>query len=223
MDSDTTRKKGAHQALLESFMEPGAAVLLGTQMIAKGLDFDDVTLVGVINADTMLKVPDFRSAESTYNLIEQVAGRAGRAELSGRVVVQTYEAQSKAIEAAASHNRAIFLRDELPKRKALRYPPYVRLANVLIWGKNAQEVKREAGLVQSEITQAIEAAGLRDWIVLPATPCALSKLRNTYRWHIVVKTPPDADIAGVLGPAFRKHKGNDSTRTAIDIDPIAMA
>lgn len=97
MDADTTSRKGDHQRLLEQFAKPGAAVLLGTQMIAKGLDFDEVTLVGVINADTMLKLPDFRSAERTFDLIEQVAGRAGRAEKPGAVIVQTYSAQDPAI------------------------------------------------------------------------------------------------------------------------------
>ena len=223
MDSDTTRKKGSHQALLEEFMAPGAAVLLGTQMIAKGLDFDDVTLVGVINADTMLKVPDFRSAEGTYDLIEQVSGRAGRAELEGHVVVQTYEASSSAIMAAAAHNRALFLRDELPKRKALRYPPYVQLANVLVWGRDVQKVKREAELIQSQIVQALEEAGKRYWTVLPATPCALSKLRNTFRWHIVVKAPEGAHIADALSELFRTRKVNDDARCAVDINPMSMA
>ena len=111
-------------------------------MIAKGLDFDDVTLVGVINADTQLHLPDYRAAERTFDLIEQVAGRAGRAELDGRVLVQTYEAQSAPIRAAAAYDRALFLRDELPKRKLLGYPPYVRLANVLVWGADDEEAVR---------------------------------------------------------------------------------
>ena len=111
--------KGAHQRLLEEFAAADAAVLLGTPMIAKGLDFEDVTLVGVINADTMLKLPDYRASERTFDLVEQVAGRAGRAELPGRVLVQTYEADAPAIRAAAAYDRALFLRDELPKRRLL--------------------------------------------------------------------------------------------------------
>ena len=122
MDADTTSGKGAHQRLLDEFAQADVAVLLGTQMIAKGLDFDDVTLVGVINADTQLHLPDYRAGERTFDLIEQVAGRAGRAELEGRVLVQTYEASSPAISAVASYDRASFLRDELPKRKALVFP-----------------------------------------------------------------------------------------------------
>ena len=133
MDADTTSGKGAHERLLEQFAGSDAAVLLGTQMIAKGLDFEDVTLVGVINADTQLHLPDYRAAERTFSLIEQVAGRAGRADLPGRVLVQTYEADNVAIRAAATYDRERFLRAELPKRRILLYPPFVRMANVLVW------------------------------------------------------------------------------------------
>ena len=107
MDADSTRTKGAHQKLLEQFDAAECAVLLGTQMIAKGLDFDDVTLVGVINADTQLQLPDFRAHERTFDLIEQVAGRAGRAQLPGRVLVQTYEADAAPIRAAARYDRCL--------------------------------------------------------------------------------------------------------------------
>ena len=112
-------------------MQAPRAVLLGTQMIAKGLDFNDVTLVGVINADTTLHLPDFRASERTFDLIEQVAGRAGRAELPGRVIVQTYDATTPAIRAAAHYSRELLLEDELPKRELLGYPPFVRMAMVL--------------------------------------------------------------------------------------------
>ena len=123
MDADTTSTRDAHARLLDEFARPGAAVLLGTQMIAKGLDFDDVVLVGVIDADTQLRLPDFRSAERTFDLVEQVAGRAGRGAFEGRVLVQTYMPESCAIQAAAVYDRRRFLADELPKRKLLGYPP----------------------------------------------------------------------------------------------------
>ena len=155
MDADTTSRKGDHQRLLEQFAKPGAAVLLGTQMIAKGLDFDEVTLVGVINADTMLKLPDFRSAERTFDLIEQVAGRAGRAEKSGMVIVQTYSAQDPAIRAAARYDRQLFLDRELELRKGLGYPPFVRLANVLVWGKDEDRVKQVAHTIYADLAKII--------------------------------------------------------------------
>ena len=123
-------------------------------MIAKGLDFDDVTLVGVINADTQLHLPDYRAGERTFQLIEQVAGRAGRAELDGRrASVQTYEADDVAIRAAATYNRGMFLRAELPKRKLLGYPPYVRMANVLLWGADEHAVATEAELLHAQLAE----------------------------------------------------------------------
>ncbi|WP_418831276.1 replication restart helicase PriA [Paraeggerthella sp.] len=219
MDADTTSGKGAHQRLLEEFAAADAAVLLGTQMIAKGLDFEDVTLVGVINADTMLKLPDYRAAERTFDLVEQVAGRAGRAELPGRVLVQTYEADAAPIRAAASYDRALFLRDELPKRRLLGYPPYVRMANVLIWGKDEAAVRGAAQQLQQGIEQVVRDFGGDDWTVLPATPCVLAKLRGTYRWHIVVKCLPEADLSAVLLPYFRHRKPDKDANVAIDVDP----
>ncbi|MCR2036201.1 replication restart helicase PriA [Adlercreutzia mucosicola] len=223
MDADTTKAKGAHQALLEQFAAADAAVLLGTQMIAKGLDFDDVTLVGVINADTQLHLPDYRAGERTFQLIEQVAGRAGRANLPGRVMVQTYEADSIAIRAAAAYDRAAFLRAELPKRQMLGFPPYVRMANVLVWGADEHEVGREAELLYGQIHELIRSeVGDSRWQVLPAVPCVLGKLRNTYRYHIVVKAPQDADISAPLAKLFRARKPNPQVNAAVDVDPMDL-
>ncbi len=220
MDADTTARKGAHQRLLETFAAPGAAVLLGTQMIAKGLDFDEVTLVGVINADTMLKLPDFRSSERTFDLIEQVAGRAGRASKPGYVVVQTYSAQSVAIRAAASYNREIFLQSELELRQGLGYPPFVRLANVLCWGKNEQRVREVAASLFQDLNEL--AAGLEGWVLLPPTPCVLERLKGQWRYHILVKVPPAASIGQRFGQYFRTRPVQPDVRVSIDIDPVSL-
>ena len=222
MDADTTQAKGAHQELLESFAAADAAVLLGTQMIAKGLDFDDVTLVGVINADTQLHLPDYRAGERTFQLIEQVAGRAGRAELDGRVMVQTYEADDVAIRAAATYNRGMFLRAELPKRKLLGYPPYVRMANVLLWGADEHAVATEAELLHAQLAELIRNEVGDRWQVLPAVPCVLAKLRNTYRYHIVVKAPLGDDLSAPLVRLFRARKVNPAVNAAVDIDPVDL-
>ncbi|MDR4054164.1 MAG: primosomal protein N', partial [Senegalimassilia sp.] len=219
MDADTTSGKGAHERLLEQFAAAQAAVLLGTQMIAKGLDFDDVTLVGVINADTQLQLRDCGAHERTFDLIEQVAGRAGRAQLPGRVLVQTYEADAAPIRAAARYDRALFLRDELPKRKMLGYPPYVRMANVLVWGAHEADVAALARELAVELAELARAFGGDGWSVLPATPCVLAKLRNTYRWHVVVKCPADADVSAVLLPVFRGRKADKWVNVAVDVDP----
>lgn len=222
MDADTTKAKGAHQALLEEFAAAEAAVLLGTQMIAKGLDFDDVTLVGVINADTQLHLPDYRAGERTFQLIEQVAGRAGRANLPGRVLVQTYEADHVAIRAAASYDRALFLKSELPKRKVLKYPPYVRMVNVLVWGKDEEEVAGEAEALYGALEKFVRCEVGERWSVLPASPCVLGKLRNTYRWHIVVKAPVGDDISVSLGRLFRARKPHPTVNVAVDVDPVDL-
>ena len=222
MDADTTSGKGAHQRLLEEFAAADAAVLLGTQMIAKGLDFDDVVLVGVINADTMLKLPDYRASERTFDLIEQVAGRAGRADLPGRVLIQTYEADAAPIRAAAAYDRAAFLRDELPKRKLLRYPPYVRMANILVWGKDEEAVRRVAGELEADLARLVRDFGGPGWNLLPATPCVLAKLRGTYRWHLVVKCPLEDDLSSALTPLFRTRKPDPQVNVAVDVDPMDL-
>ncbi len=222
MDADTTSGKGAHERLLGEFAGADAAVLLGTQMIAKGLDFDDVTLVGVINADTQLALPDFRAHERTFDLIEQVAGRAGRAGLPGRVLVQTYEAACAPIRAAAAYDRALFLRDELPKRRLLGYPPYVRMANVLVWGAHEADVAALARELEGDLKRVVRDFGGDGWSVLPANACVLAKLRNTYRWHVVVKCPPAADLSAVLLPYFRTRKPDKWVNVAVDIDPADL-
>lgn len=219
MDADTTSGKGAHEHLLEQFAGSDAAVLLGTQMIAKGLDFEDVTLVGVINADTQLHLPDYRAAERTFSLIEQVAGRAGRADLPGRVLVQTYEADNVAIRAAAAYDRERFLRAELPKRRILLYPPFVRMANVLVWGRDEPSVRTTAERLFTELEAHIRDFGGDGWSVLPASPCVLAKLRGVYRWHVVVKCPPEDDLSRVIAPLFRARAPEADVNVAVDIDP----
>ncbi len=223
MDADTTKGKGAHQRLLERFAAAeGGAVLLGTQMIAKGLDFDDVTLVGVINADTQLNLPDYRASERTFALIEQVAGRAGRAQLEGRVLVQTYDAGHSAIAAAAAYDRPRFLRDELPKRRALGYPPYVRMANVLVWGRDEEAVRAAAEALRAQLVELKEQVAGDAWQVFEAQPCVLAKLRNVYRYHVLVKCPPDDDLPGKLALVFRRRKADPAVNVAVDIDPMDL-
>lgn len=222
MDADTTKTKGSHQALLDRFMAADAAVLLGTQMIAKGLDFADVTLVGVVNADTMLKLPDFRSGERTFDLIEQVAGRAGRADLPGRVIVQTYQPDATPIVAAAHYDRRLFLDNELYKRRMLKYPPFVRIANILIWGSDEATVRREALALSRQIEDLLRDQAGDAWALFPATPCVLARLRSTYRWHITIKCPIDDEPARVLQPFFKKRKAAEGISVAIDIDPMSL-
>lgn len=222
MDADTTAHKGDHQRLLEQFARAEAAVLLGTQMIAKGLDFDDVTLVGVINADTMLHLPDFRSSERTFDLIEQVAGRSGRADLPGQVIVQTYSANDVAIAAAARYDREGFLERELELRKNLNYPPYVRMANVLIWGASESEVIGVSQQLFLDLTRIAEEQGTEGVQIFPPTPCVLSRLKKNYRYHILIKARPESDISSFCSEYFRMRKPHKSVNVSIDIDPVSV-
>lgn len=219
MDADTTSKKGAHAKLLSDFAAAPRAVLLGTQMIAKGLDFDEVTLVGVVNADTQLHLPDFRASERTFDLIEQVAGRAGRGEQLGRVMVQTHEPDNVAIRAAASYDRDLFLRSELPKRKVLKYPPYVRMANIVFWGKSESTVESQAKVFWDKCVAEI---GDEDVQILVPTPCVFERIRSDFRWHIVIKCPCTYDISKALTNVYLSVKKNKDVSIAVDVDPVDL-
>lgn len=217
MDADTTRTKGAHQHLLERFDASDCAVLVGTQMVAKGLDFPEVTLVGVVNADTTLKLPDFRAAERTYDLLEQVAGRAGRGVRPGRVIIQTYWASHPAIASVASHDRASFLSNELQTRKEAYYPPFSRLTNVVVWGLDARVVKKAAEIVATQVRD--EASHRDGWCVLGPAECARGRVKDRTRWHVLIKAPLNADPGPVLS-ACVSHLGSltKQVRVAIDVD-----
>ncbi len=216
MDADTTRGKGAHQKLLERFDAASCAVLVGTQMIAKGLDFPDVTLVGVINADTTLKLPDFRASERTYELLEQVSGRAGRGARPGRVIVQTYWASHPAIMAAAHHDRSVFLDAELAEREEWRYPPYVRLANVCVWGKSADAVRDACDRIAREIRQ--RADELDGWEVVGPSSCVKERVKDRTRRHVLVKAPPEAQMGVTLDASVRAARVPRGVSVAVDVD-----
>ena len=216
MDADTTRTKGAHEKLLEQFDDAECAVLVGTQMIAKGLDFPEVTLVGVINADTMLKLPDFRAPERTFDLLEQVAGRAGRAELPGRVIVQTYWATHPAILAVGTHDRQIFLESDLAEREGAGYPPFGRLSNVVVWGKDERGVRETAKRLADSVRR--EAASREGWQVLGPAPCVRAKVKDEVRHHVLVKTPTEAEVGPVLAACVKAAKVPRGVKVAIDVD-----
>ena len=220
MDADTTRAKGAHQRLLEQFDAARSAVLVGTQMIAKGLDFPEVTLVGVINADTMLKLPDFRAAERTYDLLEQVAGRAGRGETPGQVIVQTYWASHPAMRAVEGHDRALFLEAELAERREAGYPPFSRLGNVVLWGRSDAAVRMASKAIADAVRGRVEGQG--GWEVLGPTDCVKARAKDFFRRHVMVKSPVDADLGGVLGAAAASLGPLKGINMSVDIDAYDM-
>jgi primosomal protein N' (replication factor Y) len=229
MDADSTREKGGHERCLEEFDAAPCAVLLGTQMIAKGLDFPEVTLVGVINADTVLKICDFRAAERTYDLLEQVSGRAGRGVRQGRVIIQTYQPHHPAILAAAKHDRSIFLASELPERREALYPPFVRLANVVVWGTSLPQVKSASmdiahalsddAAQQDRVSASPERAPVR---ILGPVECALSRMQDQYRWHVMVKADETVELGPYVSRAVKSVKLSPGVSVAIDIDPYDM-
>lgn len=222
MDADSTRTKGGHERCLEEFDAAQGAILLGTQMIAKGLDFPDVTLVGVINADTILKVCDFRAAERTYQLLEQVSGRAGRGDKPGRVIIQTYQPDHPAIRAAAEHDRSIFSAPEAAIRSETGYPPYTRLANVLFWGGSAHNVVETATQAAAMLHEAL--ASIHSAELLGPVECVISRVQDRHRWHILVKVAAqDGNGLGeVIGDSLAKLKPAPGVSMAIDIDPYDM-
>ena len=216
MDADTTKGKGDHQRLLEQFDASPCAVLVGTQMIAKGLDFPEVTLVGVVNADTTLKLPDFRAAERTYGLLEQVSGRAGRGGRPGRVIIQTYWATHPAIAAVLGHRREVFLEAELADRREAGYPPFTRVANVVVWGKDGRAVRDQAEQMAAMLRE--HAAAHDGWRVLGPAECVKARVKDRERRHVLVKAPVDADLGAVLLGCSQRLPRRPGVSMALDVD-----
>lgn len=223
MDADTTSARYAHERLLDEFasFETGA-VLLGTQMIAKGLDFKDVTLVGIINADTTLNLPDYRSHERTFNLIEQVAGRAGRDVLPGRVILQTYNPHTLPIQAAAHYDRSAFITGELEKRRQFGYPPFTSCVNILAWGAQKEATRHALEQFRVVLMDHLASKGCTTWWVSDVLACVLEKVREIYRFHIFIKAPREAAVSAVLYELIRKRKTVAGVNIAIDVDPLSV-
>jgi len=199
MDVDTTRARGAHQRAISKFLNGEADILVGTQMIAKGLDFPNVTFVGVITADTMLSVPDYRSAERTFQLLTQVAGRAGRAADEGHTVVQTYRPSHFAIAAAAHHDYSAFYREERELRRAFTYPPFCEIAVFVATNQNETLARGAAGRFERELRRA----GLDDrLVVLPATASGIPRVEDKYRYQVVVKYEAWSEVRTYVVKAF---------------------
>lgn len=224
MDSDTTSRRGAHERLIKSFMDGHSDILIGTQMIAKGLDLPKVTLVGVINADTTLHMPDFRAAERTFQLLTQVAGRAGRGSLAGEVLIQTYTPEHYSITAAAAHDYAAFYQSEMPVRRALGYPPFSHLARLLITHTD-EETLTKGALKAKEILVNIVAERKAPVDVLGPAPAPLSKIKGQYRWQLVLKGPHRNTLKDIMKEALGildKDRPSFKPSIHVDINPQGM-
>ena len=193
-DADTAKKADAHEAILEQFVNREANIMIGTQMIAKGLDLPFVTLVGVISADIGLTLPDFRNGERVFQLLTQVAGRAGRGVRGGRVILQTYQPDHYAIQAASQHDYEGFYRQELRYRRELGYPPFRRFARLLFRSTNPVTVKREAHLAADILNNLIAKNQNTDTEIIGPVPCFFERIDRHYRWHIVLRGPDPKSI-----------------------------
>jgi primosomal protein N' (replication factor Y) len=216
MDSDITRKRKSHQEILKKFITPGRSILIGTQMIAKGLDIGDVTLVGVVNCDVMMGLPDYHMNERVYQLITQVSGRAGREKKKGKVVIQTYNPGSSVVKNILNMDYESFYKKELEDRKELRYPPFSNVVNIIISGKNEDRVKKDIKELFAEISKAIRI----DSRVLGPAPAPFYKINLFYRWHMMIKSQDMEVMAEKLAAVLRRFKKSGENKIIVDVDPV---
>jgi len=219
MDSDTMRKPGSHERVLGQFREGKVQILLGTQMIAKGLDFPNVLLVGVINADTSLHFPDFRAAEKTFQLVTQVAGRTGRGEKPGQVLVQTYSPEHPAIIAASKHDFVGFATAELAQRAQFGYPPHGHLARIIMRGPDVTETEGFAESFVRRLQTTRQLQGIDCRILGPAQP-PLAKLRGKHRFHAILQTLEPEPLNRLIVRTIADIKPPKEVQYVIDIDPL---
>jgi len=212
MDSGATRTKGAHLTLLNQFASRQADVLVGTQMLAKGIDFPYVTLVGVVLADIGLGLPDFRSSERTFQLLTQVAGRAGRSPLGGNVIFQTYQPENYAIQKASKHDYEGFFHQEIEKRRKLNYPPFTRLVRLESRSQKETEAKEQSEIIFEKIKSWIESGPYPQTELIGPVPCYFQRLGGYFRWQVIIRGPRPTDII----------RSKDLGEAIITIDPVSL-
>ena len=218
MDMDTTCKKGMHEKIIADFGDHKYDILLGTQMIAKGLDFPLVTLVGVINADSSLNVPDFRSAENTYQLLSQVAGRAGRGNLVGEVIIQSYNPEHYSITYAKKHDYLSLYKEEMSIRKLLNYPPYYYITLVNISSRNYEDGFKEANKIGEYLKRNLD----KNTIVLGPSMANVFRINNVYHYQCIIKYKKDLLLNQVLTKLDEIYKSNTKVQILLDVNPVRM-
>jgi primosomal protein N' (replication factor Y) len=223
MDVDTTTGKWAHTTILDRVGRGEVDVLLGTQMIAKGLDFANVTLVGVVDADIGINLPDFRASERAFQLLSQVAGRAGRGPKGGEVIIQTRVPTHHAVRHAVTHDYAAFVDEELPGRESPQYPPRVRLANIVVSGLDEAAVAQFAVDVHEWLTKADLKFGLGLTLLGPA-PCPIDRIKTRWRWHTVIKSEQPAPLTRILRGLMKGMEipSPYELRLVVDRDPVSL-
>lgn len=215
MDLDTTSYKGAHEKIINDFKEHKYDILLGTQMIAKGLDFSNVTLVGVINADTSLMIPNFRSSEYTFQLLSQVAGRSGRGEKQGKVIIQTFNKDHYAIELSKTQNYNAFFKQEMNVRRTLNYPPYCYMVSIKVVSNDYELAKKESVIISNKLRE-----NLQNSIVLGPSIGSTFKIKNTYRFGIIIKYKKEDNLYSYLEKLLEHYKVNTKIKLDLDFNPI---
>ena len=227
MDSDTMSRHGSHERVLNAFRDGDIQILLGTQMIAKGLDFPNVTLVGVVNADVGLHFPDFRASERTFQLLAQVAGRAGRGERGGKVMIQTFTPEHPAVALAAKHDYLTFAKDELVHRKEFNYPPYQRLARLIVRSEDRDAVRAFADTLAEHFRTALrrpqyqppQSPGVR---LLGPAEAPIYKLNKFYRHHFQLQSGSPSVLHNVLREVIGSARPPSKVEFQVDIDPYNM-
>jgi primosomal protein N' (replication factor Y) len=224
MDRDTTRGKAAHQRILQTLSRGEIDILVGTQMIAKGHDYPNITLVGVISADATLAVPDFRAPERLFQLLTQVAGRAGRGEASGEVFIQTFRPEHYSVSFAKQHDFFGFFQDEIRQRQAMLYPPFTRLARLLLDGPHAERVQAASQWLETVLRRAI--AEPQRLALLGPAEAPIAKIQDRYRWHLLLKAASSrllhACLHNSLAAVAQARQQLQGVRLSVDIDPLTF-
>jgi primosomal protein N' (replication factor Y) len=221
LDRDTTRKRGAYEKIISEFASGQIDVLVGTQMIAKGHDFPNVTLVGVVSVDAGLAMPDFRAAERTFQLLTQVAGRAGRGDIKGRVLIQTYHPLHYALQHACKQDYEGFYQEEIQFRRSMFYPPFTALINVLVRNADYGKAQGMAAEMARLIRNASDDRYLR---ILGPAPAPLTRLRGEYRMQVLIKGPNRSSVRRTLDIAMQTAiaAGHDMKQVMVEVDPINL-
>jgi primosomal protein N' (replication factor Y) len=224
MDRDTTNTRGSRENLIRQWETGALDILVGTQMITKGHDVPGVTLVGALLADLSLNFPDFRAAERTYQILSQVAGRSGRGENPGRVLIQTYAPEHYAIQYLINHDYRGFFDMEARFRRALNYPPFGRLINLRLDGPKTHDVEKQAKSLAATLReqQAQDRNLCKQIEILGPSPAPIEKLRNRYRWQILLKGKQSSVLIEFAKRARQLMPRSRDTRLHIDVDPYSM-
>jgi primosomal protein N' (replication factor Y) len=218
MDADTMSRRGSYADVLGKFRACQIDILLGTQMIAKGLDFPNVTLVGIINADIGLHSPDFRAGERTFQLLTQVAGRAGRGETEGEVIVQTFSPASPSIQHARHHDYAGFFEQEISFREAFRHPPFTRMILIKVRGVSLEKTTRSADLIAKVLR--IKAPSSVE--VSEASPAPLERAHGQYRYQVTLKAKSGVVLARLVREVALEFKLPEGIILTVDVDPYSL-